>query len=196
MTRRVPNLGTMEPTSSSSIDEWISLALYEYEQIASLSNIQSLLGTAVVSLPSPPTVPLHPTYDPKVLLGQMRHGNVDELLSSYSDRIDDVRKTHAQLKLPWWTNSHPGVVMDRSLTHHMELSERVIHTVMRTSSGPCGLFYENGLIRPSSANDHETTIVALAALRASISRIQREFGGASSGGETQREKGNAKVVRS
>lgn len=188
--------------SNSTADEWIQLALCEYEQIASLSNVQSLLGNAVAS--APPSLPsqMHDgsasasqtknIYDPKMLSEQMQQRNVDDLLVSYVERIDDVRKTHASLKSKatsiaannnlvhdTHTISRPSS-MEVAFTTHIDLSERVINTIMRApspgSNGPCGLFYENGLIRTANAQDHENNIVALAALRASVSRLKRDFG--------------------
>lgn len=191
-----------QSSCSFSADKWIQLALSEYEQIASLSNIQSLLGNAAASMSSslPISLPTRSidgcasnpnTYDPQELALQMQRRNAHDLLSSYSERIDEVRNTHALLKskassMPS-TNNNPNQIKTRptslemALTDHIELSERVMRTIMRApqpgSDGPCGLFYENGIIRNANDNDHENNIVALAALRASVSRLKRNFGG-------------------
>lgn len=180
-----------------STDKWIQLALSEYEQIASLSNIQSLLGNAAASMSSLPVsrstdgcASNQNTYDPQDLAFQMQRRNAHDLLSSYSERIDEVRNTHALLKSksssitnnnnPNQTKSRPSS-LELALADHIELSERVIRTIMRApqpgSDGPCGLFYENGIIRNANAYDHENNVVALAALRASVSRLRRNFGG-------------------
>ena len=135
------------------------------------------------------------TYDPKILSEQMQRRNVRDLLYSYSDRIDEVRKTHASLKSRaslMFECNHPEhdlyeksmrqrpTSTEKALNNHIQLSERVIRTIMRSPqpgySGPCGLFYENGLIRTANAGDHESNIVALAALRASVSRLKKDFG--------------------
>lgn len=180
-----------------STDKWIQLALSEYEQIASLSNTQSLLGNAAASMSSLPVsrstdgcASNQNTYDPQDLAFQMQRRNAHDLLSSYSERIDEVRNTHALLKSksssitnnnnPNQTKSRPSS-LELALADHIELSERVIRTIMRApqpgSDGPCGLFYENGIIRNANAYDHENNVVALAALRASVSRLRRNFGG-------------------
>jgi hypothetical protein len=186
--------------SSFSIDEWIQLALCEYEQIASLSNVQSLIRNAAASTHASSRTKInngdgncHNIYDPKVLSTQMQRRNIHNLISSYSERIDDVRTTHASLKskvsrvllskneevLDTQMRPRPSS-MEIALTNHIELSERVIRTIMKSpptgGSGPCGLFYENGLIRTATAKDHENNIVALAALRASVSRLKKDYG--------------------
>ena len=194
----------MKSRQSSPIDEWIQLAFCEYEQIASLSNVQSLLGNAITSMPSSSQSNTEyydsisntkNIYDPKILSEQMQRNSVQDLLSSYGDRIDEVRKTHASLKTKaslMFGRNRPQQGLDeellrkrpssaeRALGDHIQLSERVIRTIMRSPqpgfSGPCGLFYENGLIRTATAGDHENNVVALAALRASLSRIKKEFG--------------------
>ena len=49
---------------------------------------------------------------------------------------------------------------------------------MKSSKHDCGILFQNGMIRSSSSssNDHEINIVALAALRASISQLKANFG--------------------
>ena len=60
---------------------------------------------------------------------------------------------------------------------HTQLVERVIRTVMRMSSPPnnqsncVGVLYTNGIIDIPSQNEYETNIVALAAVRASLSQL-------------------------
>ncbi|KAL3776695.1 hypothetical protein ACHAWO_003108 [Cyclotella atomus] len=181
------------------VDEWLQLALLEYEQIAALSNVQSLLGNAAAELSSSQMMidggddfDVCNQYDPNILIAQMKHRSVEDLLASYNDRIDDVRKTHASLKSKAAAMSSMEVdadakiksrltPLDLALNNHIELSERVICTIMRSPSpgcaGPCGLFYENGLVRPSNVNDYENNVVALAALRASVSKLKMNFGG-------------------
>lgn len=85
------------------------------------------------------------------------------------------------------TRRHPRLpVIAFSL--HIKLSERVIRTVMQSLSsqhqnnnGLCGVLYENGIVRASSAGDHEANIVALASLRASVSQLKANFGGGGGG---------------
>jgi hypothetical protein len=197
-----------EGSSSCTVDEWIQLALCEYELIASLCNAQSLLGNAALSTPlSMPTATVtvgdddsfnanddKDMYDPKALMMQMQQNTLHDLLSSYIERIDDVRKTHSLMKVKLSSLSTHSVAqsdttqtqqrptpMQEALTRHIELSERVIRTTMRSpppgSSGPCGVFFENGLVRTSTLQDHENNVVALASLRASVSRLKSKFGG-------------------
>lgn len=192
----------MAKTHECDVDEWIVLALLEYEQIASLSNVQSLLGNSVLSMPSSSqtgpgrfsSVDSINKYDPDVLSLQMQQHNIHDLMLSYSEKIGDVRKTHARMKAELSCLSSDSDVepqttsakrrpspLEIALKSHIDLSERVIRTIMRSpppgSSGPCGLFFENGLVRTPTANDHENNIVALASLRASISCLKSEFGG-------------------
>jgi hypothetical protein len=62
---------------------------------------------------------------------------------------------------------------------HSQLVERVLRTVMRMSSPPnnlnvnrsVGVLYTNGIIDIPSQNEYETNIVALAAVRASLSQL-------------------------
>lgn len=60
---------------------------------------------------------------------------------------------------------------------HTQLVERVIRTVMRMSSPPnnqsncVGVLYTNGIIDIPSQNEYETNVVALAAVRASLSQL-------------------------
>ncbi|KAL7501725.1 hypothetical protein ACHAWX_000325 [Stephanocyclus meneghinianus] len=193
-----------ESSSSCTVDEWIQLALCEYELIASLCNAQSLLGNAALS--TPPSMPTvgdddsfnanddKDVFDTKTLKMQMQQNTLRDLLSSYMDRIDDVRKTHSSIKVKLSSLSTHGVEeshitqtqkrptpMQEALTRHIQLSERVIRTIMRSSlpgsSGPCGVFFENGLVRTSTLQDHENNVVALASLRASVYRLKSKFGG-------------------
>ena len=66
--------------------------------------------------------------------------------------------------------------MQDAFTNHIELSERVTRTIMRSSKTDCGVLFGNGMIRTSSSNDHEVNVVALAALRASVSQLKAKFG--------------------
>jgi len=49
------------------------------------------------------------------------------------------------------------------------------------NNGPCGTLFENGIVRTSSSSaagvHHEVNVVALASLRASVSRLKANFGG-------------------
>jgi len=203
--------------SSAATDEWIHIALKEYEQIASLCNAQSLLGNAVTTAS---TSSAHVDassdardLDPKNLTIELqRRSLLHDSLSSYYQEIDAVRKTHALLKANLSspskilvnedtdivakcdggerqksTRRHPRLpVIAFSL--HIKLSERVIRTVMQSLSsqhqnnnGLCGVLYENGIVRASSAGDHEANIVALASLRASVSQLKANFGGGGGG---------------
>ncbi|KAL3767022.1 hypothetical protein ACHAWU_004520 [Discostella pseudostelligera] len=139
--------------------------------------------------------------DPKVLKRELQHRNLYDQLSKYYQEIDVVRKTHAAMKaqLMNLSNLHNSNVskddhpqqqhnnvsrspspMVEALTRHIELSERVIRTVMKSSSaGQCGILFENGILRTSSSSvsDHEVNVVALASLRASVSQLKANFGG-------------------
>ncbi|KAL3787584.1 hypothetical protein HJC23_000072 [Cyclotella cryptica] len=197
---------SQESSHSCTVDEWIQLALCEYELIASLCNAQSLLGNAAISTPTSfPTATVDDDerfnakndkymYDPKTLTMQMQRNTLHDLLANYMERIDDVRKTHALMKVKLSSlSTHPveesdttptqtrPTPMEEALIRHIELSERVIRTVMRSptpgSSGPCGVFFENGLVRTSTLQDHENNVVVLASLRASVSRLKSNFGG-------------------
>ena len=66
-----------------------------------------------------------------------------------------------------------------AFSRHIELSERVIRTVMQSTPGQCGVLFENGLVRTSSSSDHEVNVVALAALRASVSQLKEKNGSGS-----------------
>ena len=202
--------------SSGVTDEWIiQMALKEYEQIASLCNAQSHLGNAVTSASTSFSAPFDASsdardLDPKILTMELQRRSLHDSLSSYYQEIDAVRKTHALLKANLSslskilvnedtdivakcdggerqksTRRHPRLpVIAFSL--HIKLSERVIRTVMQSSSpqhnnGLCGVLYENGIVRASSAGDHEANIVALASLRASVSQLKANFGGGGGG---------------
>lgn len=179
--------------SHNPVSEWLQSALLEYEQIAALSNVQSLLGNAAAEMPITcgDDSDACNQYDPNILSAQMKHRTAEDLLASYSYRIDDLRKTHTLLKSTAASisrdNADAGATMrsrpaplDLALKDHIGLSERVICTIMRSPlpgcTGPCGLFYENGLMRPFTVKDHENSVVALAALRASVSKLKRDFG--------------------
>ena len=69
--------------------------------------------------------------------------------------------------------------MQEAFSNHIELSERVTRTIMKSSKTDCGVLFGNGMIRSSSANDHEVNVVALAALRASVSQLKAKFGSSS-----------------
>ena len=141
-------------------------------------------------------------FDVKTLTTKMQRQNLHSKISEYSQGIDAVRKTHAMLKAKLLemfpssnsnndsveknvdTQCHPPrrrpPLMQEAFNRHIELSERVIRTVMQSSNhnhGPCGVLFENGMVRTSSAGDHEVNVVALAALRASCSRLKADFGG-------------------
>lgn len=134
--------------------------------------------------------------DPKVLKRELQYRNLYDQLSTYYQEIDVVRKTHAALKAQLIHISNMqdaghdkqqqhGVLLCPSpivevLTQHIGLSERVIRTVLKSSiGGQCGILFENGIVRTSSSpvSDHEVNVVALASLRASVSRLKANFGG-------------------
>jgi len=183
-----------------SVDSWIQEALYEYEQIAILCNEQSNLGNASLSIPSPPANDDGPNqlseFDPKTLGTAMKYGQLVEHLSNYSQAIDSVRHTHVRLQsnlvsisngedkdTPIKNKNNPDHIiprratsaMEEAFSNHVELSERVIRTIMKSSKTDCGVLFGNGMVRSSSANDHEVNVVALAALRASISKLKSNF---------------------
>jgi monomeric isocitrate dehydrogenase len=206
--------------SSGVTDEWIQMALKEYEQIASLCNAQSHLGNAVTSASTSFSAPFDASsdardLDPKILTMELQRRSLHDSLSSYYQKIDAVRKTHALLKAnlsslskilvnedtdivakdddggEWQKGTrrqHPRLPVIEAFSLHIELSERVIRTVMQSLSsqhqnnnGLCGVLYENGIVRASSAGDHEANIVALASLRASVSQLKANFGGGGGG---------------
>ena len=145
--------------------------------------------------------------DPKRLMLELQRRNLDDQLSTYYQEIDTVRKTHSLLKRQLSsiiqddvdTNQHKDTkdtdgdrhnnlickrrpsVKVQVFKHHIELSERVIRTIMQSTNGECGILYENGLVRTSSSSSantsqHEVNVVALAALRASVSQLKEQFG--------------------
>mmetsp|Transcript_3990 Transcript_3990/g.6597 ORF Transcript_3990/g.6597 Transcript_3990/m.6597 type:complete len:202 (-) Transcript_3990:49-654(-) len=189
-----------------SADEWIQEALYEYEQIANLCNEQSHLGNASSSVPPPPQSNQLLELDPKTMEAAIKYNQLVDHLSTYSDAIDSVRTIHARLKTKLLSLSNRendesitassstqnnknepdqthtprrSSVIQEAFSNHIELSERVTRTIMKSSKTDCGVLFGNGMIRSSSANDHEVNVVALAALRASISQLKAKFGGSS-----------------
>ena len=143
--------------------------------------------------------------DPKRLTMELQRRNLHDQLSTYYQEIDTVRKTHSLLKRQLSsiqddveTNQHKdtkdtdgdrhnNLICKRrpsakvqAFKHHIELSERVIRTIMQSTNGECGILYENGLVRTSSSSantsQHEVNVVALAALRASVSQLKEQFG--------------------
>ena len=76
---------------------------------------------------------------------------------------------------------------EEAFARHVELAERVIRTVMRTPpphrapghrrGGRCGASFENGIVGALSSADNEANAVALASMRASVSRLTADFGG-------------------
>ena len=176
--------------------DWIQTALHEYEQIASLCNAQSTLSNTVMSSSSASTYDIHndndDNLDPKKLSAQLQQQSLQEQLSNYYREIDAVRKTHSSLKKQLIsiqendktcqdTNNIPNEQYRTSpkieaFSNHIQLSERVIRTVMMQTSTECGILYANGLVRAVAAGDqHEINIVALAALRASVSQLKEKF---------------------
>mmetsp|Transcript_33831 Transcript_33831/g.59381 ORF Transcript_33831/g.59381 Transcript_33831/m.59381 type:complete len:223 (-) Transcript_33831:778-1446(-) len=144
--------------------------------------------------------------DPKSLTMELQRKFLYDKLSGNYQAVDAVRKTHASLKAQLSSISEmqddndvkdlndgnarltsrrrlPLSVVAEVFSRHIELSERVIRTVMMQSSphsknGPCGVLFENGIVRTSSsAGAHEVNVVALASLRASVSRLKANFGG-------------------
>mmetsp|Transcript_27459 Transcript_27459/g.56230 ORF Transcript_27459/g.56230 Transcript_27459/m.56230 type:complete len:201 (+) Transcript_27459:57-659(+) len=192
-------------------DEWVNLALLEYEQVANLSNAQSLLGNAAISmsttsiaLPSslnnPSEFPVNSGVDSRSIEATIQRQNLYDKVSDYYESINALRKTHALLKKKLLASSsqqrglkaderqegsnitlrrRPPLVQE-AFTRHLELSERVIRTIMQSSkqnNGPCGVLFENGIVRTSSTRDHEVNVVALASLRASVSKLRVDFVG-------------------
>jgi hypothetical protein len=139
--------------------------------------------------------------DTRELSTEIQRRDLYNTLSEYYNGICAVRKTHSSLKAKarsmcegdcsYENISQPQTILRRRRTspmseafkHHIQLSERVIRTVMQSTSsyngtaGSCGVLHENGIVRTSSAGDHEMNVVALASLRASVSRLKAEFGG-------------------
>ena len=144
--------------------------------------------------------------DPKRLTMELQRRNLHDQLSTYHQEIDTVRKTHSLLKRQLSSiiqddvetnqhkdtkdtdgDRHDDLICKRrpsakvqAFKHHIELSERVLRTIMQ-STGECGILYENGLVRTSSSSSantsqHEVNVVALAALRASVSQLKEQFG--------------------
>ena len=140
---------------------------------------------------------------PSLLGSDLNEHEMYSHLDLYHQQIDKVRRTHSSIKAKLASmKGVPSVTVreDRSserersdsilprsrrqhdsprvlaFAKHVELSERVISTIMRASNntpGPCGVLFENGLVRTSSVTvDHEANIVALAALRASATRLK------------------------
>ncbi len=205
--------GITSESDATVVRGWIQSALQEYEQIATLCNAQTLLIDSVVSL-SPSSSSSSPAddndgdddddvLDLATTKRGLRHRNLHDCLSQYYQEIDIVRKTHAAMKLqllhiisnvekngtrndehPHGVLRCPSPMIVEAMKCHVELSERVIRTVMKSSpiSGQCGILFENGIVRtsmPSSSfssavmiSDHEVNVVALASLRASVSRLQ------------------------
>ena len=144
--------------------------------------------------------------DPKRLTMELQRRNLHDQLSTYHQEIDTVRKTHSLLKRQLSSiqddeetnqhkdtkdtdgDRHDDLICKRrpsakvqAFKHHIELSERVIRTIMQSTNGECGIVYENGLVRTSSSSSantsqHEVNVVALAALRASVSQLKEQFG--------------------
>jgi hypothetical protein len=192
----------MDDSNSCTTDEWIQEAFYEYELIANLCNEQSHLGNAALSNPPPPSLrdddddanEISTTFDPKRLETAMKHCQLVDHLFNYSQSIDSVRNTHLRLKSKLAkgadeatgngkaslqlarTPRRTSSAIEEAFSNHIGLSERVIRTVTKSSKTDCGVLFGNGMIRPSSASDHEANVVALAALRASISQLKADFG--------------------
>ena len=176
--------------------DWIQTALHEYKQIASLCNAQSTLSNTILSSSSSPTSTfgIHDddNLDPKKLSAQLQQQSLHEQLANYYKEIDAVRKTHSSLKKKLISiqendnktcqdsinNNIPNEQTSTKIeafSNHIQLSERVIRTVMMQTSTECGVLYANGLVRATSADQHEINIVALAALRASVSQLKEKF---------------------
>jgi len=175
--------------------DWIQIALHEYEQIASLCNAQSTLSNTVMSSSSSTTstYDIHDdNLDPKKLSAQLQQQSLHEQLANYYKEIDAVRKTHSSLKKQLIsiqendnktyqdtnTNNNQYCTSPKieAFSNHIQLSERVIRTAIMQTSTECGILYANGLVRSTSADQHEINIVALAALRASVSQLKEKFG--------------------
>ena len=146
-------------------------------------------------------------FDPRTMEAAIKYNQLVDHLSTYSDAIESVRTTHARLKSklsslsnrekseaaitslsPTNNKIEPDQIhrprrttsaIQEAFSNHVELSERVISTIMKSSKTDCGVLFGNGMIRSSSADDHEVNVVALAALRASISQLKAKFGNSS-----------------
>jgi len=177
--------------------DWIQTALNEYEQIASLCNAQSTLSNTIMpSSSSTSTYDIHDNddnLDSKKLSAQLQQQSLQEQLANYYKEIDAVRKTHSSLKKQLIYMQENDDKTDQhtinnnisnkqtspkieAFSNHIQLSERVIRTVMMQTSTECGILYANGLVRSTSADQHEINVVALAALRASVSQLKEKFG--------------------
>ena len=177
--------------------DWIQTALHEYEQIASLCNSQSTLSNTVMSSSSASTYDIHDnddSLDPRRLSAQLQQQSLHEQLANYYKEIDAVGKTHSSLKKQLISiqendyktcqDTNNNNISNKqyrtsqkieAFSNHIQLSERVIRTVMMQTSTECGVLYANGLVRSTSADQHEINIVALAALRASVSQLKEKF---------------------
>mmetsp|Transcript_1492 Transcript_1492/g.3563 ORF Transcript_1492/g.3563 Transcript_1492/m.3563 type:complete len:193 (-) Transcript_1492:725-1303(-) len=188
-------------------EEWetvTKIAEAEYEQVATLCNLQSSLSKAVDIVQRDVTHAAAPDRRMASLQGSdLKAFEMYNQLDLYHQQIDKVRKTHSSIKaklafmkgvpsvtvredLPSSEHARPDSILPRrrqrdspralALAKHVEMSERVICTIMRVSnntSGPCGVLFENGLVRTASVTaDHEANVVALAALRASAARLK------------------------
>ena len=179
-------------SSSCTAEEWIQEAFYEYELIANLCNEQSYLGNASLSIPPPlsslpdPEASIDATttssFDVKMLEATIKHNQLVDHLSTYSQAIDSVRNTHVRLKSklmllsngndeaivvkknkakqeellpsPTTTRRRTSSAIEEAFSNHIKLSERVIRTVMKSSktSAECGVLFQNGMIRTSSSS--------------------------------------------
>lgn len=187
-------------------EEWetvTTIAETEYEQVATLCNLQSSLAKAVDVVQRDVTRAAVPDGRMASLQGiDLKTFEMYDQLDLYHQQIDKVRKTHSTMKAKLaFMKGVPSVTVREDLSDehasdptlprrrrqyessrvsafakHVELSERVICTIMRVSNdtpGPCGVLFENGLVRTSSVTaDHEANIVALGALRASATRLK------------------------
>ena len=109
----------------------------------------------------------------KLLSLPNRENNEAVTTSPLSPTINKIQPD--QIHRPRRTTS----AIQEAFSNHIQLSERVIKTIIKTSKTDCGVLFGNGMIRSSSAHDHEVNVVALAALRASISRLKAKFGNSS-----------------
>ena len=189
-------------TDNSILAEWIQTALVEYEEIASLCNAQSRLGNTAAAMSHAATGhEQNLDLDPKNVTIELQRRCLFDELSEYYRAVNLARKTHASMKAQLCKMSDVNgndkrqtIERERRLTlpvvadafsRHIELSERVIRTVMMQSSphtgGPCGILFENGIVRhdhsqsTSSSSRQEVNVVALSSLRASVSRLKASF---------------------
>jgi hypothetical protein len=131
------------------------------------------------------------------------HAAIDDVRRAHASlraRLDRARRKRRDIHDDDYEDNDPGggdrrrrrrpsnMAVEEAFARHVELAERVIRTAMRApggGAGPgrrCGVLFENGIVDAPSAADHEANVVALASLRASVSRLTADFGGGGGAG--------------